>query len=39
MIAGLAGIPDAEVLNRSAEIYEKLGPANEALAPLTNTKK
>jgi hypothetical protein len=38
-IIGLAGLPDAEVLNRSAEIYEKLGPANEAFAPPTNTKK
>jgi hypothetical protein len=38
-VIGLAGLPNAEVLNRSAEMYERLGPANEAFVPPTNSKK
>jgi hypothetical protein len=38
-VIGLAGLPNAEVLNRSADMYERLGPANEAFAPPTNSKK
>jgi hypothetical protein len=39
MIIGLAGVPDSEILNRSAETYEKLGPANEVLAPPTRSAR
>jgi hypothetical protein len=39
MIIGLAGLPDNAVLSRSAEMYEKLMPANEAFAPPANTTK
>jgi hypothetical protein len=38
-IIGLAGFPDSADLNRSAEMYEKLQPANAAFAPPSNTKK
>jgi hypothetical protein len=39
MIIGLAGVPNDAVMNKSAEMYEKLVSANEAFAPLTNSKK
>jgi hypothetical protein len=47
-IVGLTALKDApagnlgpgyEAMRKSAEIYEKLGPANEAFAPMTNIKK
>jgi hypothetical protein len=39
MIVGLTGFPADAVMNKSAETYEKLGPANEAFAPPSNAKK
>jgi len=39
MIIGLSGVPGSAVLNRSAEMYEKLLPADQAFAPPADGKK